>query len=153
MNRGYGTHLIAASRKLLRRLKQLLPIGCHLQPIALCFFALTATASVQAQVTISISPTSVSIPKNTNKQFAATVTGTTNTGVKWYVDGVLGGASGTGTISTSGLYTAPATAGSHTVRITSNADPSKSASSAVTVTDTLVGVSISPTSASVPVST
>src|SRR6266542_2189495 len=144
MNRGYGTHLIAASRKLLRRLKQLLPISCHLQPIALCFFAFTATASVQAQVTISISPTSVSLPTNTTKQFAATVTGTTNTGVKWYVDGVLGGASATGTITTSGLYTAPASTGSHTVTITSNADPTKSASSAVTVT--VVTISISPTS-------
>ena len=99
-------------------------------------------------ITISISPTSVTVAGNATKQFAATVTGTTNTGVKWYVDGVLGGTASTGTITTSGLYTAPSASGAHTVTITSNADPSKSASSAVMVSGVGVGVGISPTSAS-----
>ena len=43
-------------------------------------------------------------------QFTATVTGTTNTAVTWSVNGVAGGNSTVGTISTSGAYTAPATA-------------------------------------------
>jgi glycosyl hydrolase family 39 (putative alpha-L-iduronidase) len=115
-----------------------------------------ATKSASAAVTvagvaISISPTSVSVSVNTTKQFTATVTGTTNTGVQWYVDGVLGGASSTGTITTNGLYTAPATAGSHSVTVTSNADPTQSANAAVTVSD--VAISISPTTASVTVNT
>ena len=42
-------------------------------------------------------------------QFAATVTGTSNSAVVWQVNGVAGGAAATGTISASGLYTAPTT--------------------------------------------
>lgn len=42
-------------------------------------------------------------------QFTATVTGTTNTAVTWEVNGVVGGSAASGTISTAGLYTAPAT--------------------------------------------
>jgi Glycosyl hydrolases family 39 len=118
---------------------------------ALCFVGIIGTASAQAQVVISISPTIASVTENTTKQFTATVTGTTNVGVQWSVDGVTGGASPTGTISTTGVYTAPATAGSHTVTVTSNADSTQSASAAVTVTE--VAVSISPTSASVTANT
>jgi uncharacterized protein (DUF1800 family) len=40
-------------------------------------------------------------------QFSATVTGSTNQAVTWQVNAVTGGSAGTGTISTSGLYTAP----------------------------------------------
>jgi len=40
--------------------------------------------------------------------FTATITGTSNTAVSWTVNGVAGGAAATGTISTSGVYTAPA---------------------------------------------
>ena len=42
-------------------------------------------------------------------QYTATVTGTTNTAVSWLVNGVVGGSSTTGTISTTGLFTPPAT--------------------------------------------
>jgi uncharacterized protein (DUF1800 family) len=42
-------------------------------------------------------------------QFSAVVTGTTNTAVIWQVNGVTGGTAASGTITTSGLYTAPAT--------------------------------------------
>ncbi len=54
------------------------------------------------------------------------------------MDGVVGGNSSVGTVSTSGLYTAPANRGMHTVTATSNALPTYSASAAVTVT-TLMG--------------
>jgi hypothetical protein len=50
------------------------------------------------------------------------------------VDGIAGGNSSVGTVSTTGLYTAPGAAGSHTVKATSVADNTKSASAAVTVT-------------------
>jgi hypothetical protein len=79
-------------------------------------------------------------------QFTATVTGTTNTAVSWSVDAVAGGNSTAGGISTSGLYTAPSQAGTHTVSATSMADPTKSATATVTVT---VGASVSPASISV----
>ncbi len=81
-------------------------------------------------------------------QFTATVKGTTNTAVNWSVDAVTGGNSTTGLITSSGLYTAPSQAGTHTVSATSVADPTKSASATVTVTVT-VTASVSPASVSI----
>jgi hypothetical protein len=63
------------------------------------------------------------------QQFSASVTGTSNTGVTW-------SASGGGTISSTGLYTAGSSAGSYIVTATSVADSSKSAQAKVTVTTT-----------------
>ena len=40
-------------------------------------------------------------------QFSATVTGLSNTSVKWSAGGAVGGNAIAGTISTTGLYTAP----------------------------------------------
>jgi hypothetical protein len=51
------------------------------------------------------------------QQFVATGTG--STGAVWSVDGVVGGGPATGTVTPSGLYTAPANAGTHTVMATS----------------------------------
>ena len=71
------------------------------------------------------------------QQFAAAVAGTTNTTVTWSVNGVVGGNSTVGTISTTGLYTAPAAVPSPdvvTIKATSVADPSKSGSATVTIT-------------------
>src|SRR5205814_897036 len=93
-------------------------------------------------VAVSISPTSASLQTGAPQQFTATVTGSTNTSVTWSATA--------GTISNTGLYTAPATAGSYNITATSAADTTKSASATVTVTapPPLVAVSISPTSAS-----
>jgi hypothetical protein len=55
------------------------------------------------------------------------------------VDGVAGGDASVGTVSGNGLYTPPGTIGSHTVKATSVADASKSASASVGITD-LAGV-------------
>jgi 6-phosphogluconolactonase (cycloisomerase 2 family) len=73
------------------------------------------------------------------QQFTDTVTGSSDTSVTWSVDGVAGGNSTVGTISSSGFYTAPGTAGIHTVTVTSIADSTKSASATVTVTSTTSG--------------
>jgi hypothetical protein len=115
----------------------------------------TKTASAQVtvtatsgSVTVSVSPQSASVSAGATAQFTATVSGTTNTAVTWSVDNVNGGNSGAGTISASGLYTAPAQAGSHTVRATSSQDSTKSASSTVTVS-TAVSPTVSPASATV----
>src|SRR5262249_2993480 len=60
-----------------------------------------ATTGGGGTVQISISPTSVTVNEGGVQQFTATVTGTSNTNVKWSVT------SGTGTVSPSGLFTAP----------------------------------------------
>src|SRR5207248_474390 len=105
-------------------------------------------------VAISISPTASSLQAGQSQQFKATVTGTTNTSVNWLVDGVIGGSSTSGIVSSTGLYTAPTTVTSNqTVIVTaiSAADPNQSASASVTVAplSSQVSVSISPTSVNV----
>src|SRR5436305_1076821 len=87
-------------------------------------------------VNVTISPTSATVATGGTQQFTATVN-TSNTAVTWQVNGVTGGNATVGTISSSGLYTAPATVQSTTtvtVTAVSQADPTKSASAQVTIT-------------------
>jgi len=75
---------------------------------------------------VTMSPSSTSVNVDSTVQFTATVLGTvTNKSVTW--------SAALGNINALGVYTAPAKAGSDIVTATSVADPSKSASSAVTV--------------------
>ena len=108
--------------------------------------------AIVAPVSVSVSPTSASVPVAQTQQFSATVSGTSNTGVSWTVNGVAGGDSTMGTVSTSGLYTAPKTVPSSTVMVAavSAADTAKSGKAPVTVVPA-VSVSISPITASIQV--
>jgi arylsulfate sulfotransferase len=56
---------------------------------------------------VTISPTYVALAPGQTFQFTATVTGGGQ--VQWFVNGATGGSSSTGTVSASGLFTAPAT--------------------------------------------
>jgi hypothetical protein len=69
------------------------------------------------------------------QQFTASVSGTTNTGVVWSVNGVPGGSASTGTITTQGLYSAPAcpSAASVTIAAQSSYDSSVSSSTGATL--------------------
>jgi hypothetical protein len=103
--------------------------------IAMIGLSGTGTAAPQA-VLVAVTPTTVSTTAGTNQQFAASVAGTSNTAVTWTASGT--GCTGTtcGTISSNGLYTAPATVPSPaivTITATSVSDTSKSASAAVTI--------------------
>ncbi|MBI3181147.1 MAG: hypothetical protein HYZ28_03285 [Myxococcales bacterium] len=95
-----------------------------------------ATDSVQVQ----LSPIQVTLSAGASQQFSAAVTGSANTAVTWSVEE---GASG-GAISSTGLYTAPANAGTFHVVAKSQADPSRSARATVTVTASQVSISVSP---------
>jgi hypothetical protein len=77
-------------------------------------------------VRVSISPTSAAMVWGETKQFTATVTGSSNTAVTWSTTG--------GSVSSSGLYTAPFSSGTYKVRATSQADPNRFAEATVTVT-------------------
>jgi Glycosyl hydrolases family 39 len=96
-------------------------------------------------VAVSISPTSATLKTGGTQQFTGSASGN-NPAVTWSVDGIAGGNSGVGTISTAGLYTAPATPGTHTVFATSVADPTQKASAIVTVQSAII-VSIAPATA------
>jgi hypothetical protein len=97
--------------------------------------SIAVTNTVSTPVTISISPLSVNVTVSKTFQFTATVANTTDKRVTWKVNGVIGGSASTGTISTTGLYKAPATVPSTSVRIfvTSVADPTKIALASVGV--------------------
>ena len=100
-------------------------------------------------VTVTMTPSkSQTLSIDTSLQFKATVTGTSNTAVTWSAGNLVGGNVIVGTITTSGLYTAPALMPFPdliTITATSVADPSQSASVGVTVTPRFgVTVTLSP---------
>jgi uncharacterized protein (DUF1800 family) len=60
------------------------------------------------QIVVKITPSGAQLRPGETVQFKATVTGTSNPAVVWMVNGATGGTAYLGTISTNGLYTAPA---------------------------------------------
>src|SRR5208282_2421886 len=56
---------------------------------------------------VTVSPATANVQEGATLQFTATVTNISNPAVNWTVSGVAGGNSTVGTISSSGLYTAP----------------------------------------------
>jgi hypothetical protein len=96
----------------------------------------TSTPHPPQSVTVAVSSTSSSVLLGKTLQFTATVTGTSDTAVTWSVNNITGGNSTVGTITNAGLYTAPTdlpNPASISVQATSQADPTKSASSAVNI--------------------
>jgi uncharacterized protein (DUF1800 family)/plastocyanin len=88
------------------------------------------------QIVVKITPASAQVHPGQTVQFKATVTGTTNQNVMWQVNSTAGGNATVGTISSSGLYTAPAVLpkSSVTVNAVSAADShTSSAASAITL--------------------
>ena len=116
--------------------------GLYTPPSKAGSHTITATSSTDSSLTASTSvsvfiftltyPSSTVAPSGT-EQFTATITGIANTAVTWSVDGVASGNSTAGTISATGLYTAPGTLGQHTITASSSADPTATASAAITV--------------------
>jgi hypothetical protein len=87
-------------------------------------------------VSITISPTAVTVRVNRTQQFTATVQNSSNTSVIWKVNGTTGGGPAVGTISSSGVYRAPNSVPSPavvTVSATAAADQTKTANASVTI--------------------
>jgi uncharacterized protein (DUF1800 family) len=113
--------------------------GCTLAAsLSLLWMAGCSSGSVSGstgttpQISVSVAGAS-STRLSATTQFTATVTGTTNTAVAWQVNGVTGGSATNGTISTSGLYTAPATMpGSTSVTVSAISVASPTATGALT---------------------
>lgn len=103
-------------------------------------------------VSLTVAPTSVSLLTCQTQQFTATVTNSTNQFVDWQVNGLVGGNSTTGTISKTGLYTAPASVPTPSrVGITadSQADPTKTATALVTLNAPLTAPAVLPLSSGI----
>ncbi len=102
----------------------------------------TAFASKQVTITpppavvVSIAPRDRTVATGATLQFTATVQNTSDLAVQWQVNGVTGGNSTVGTISTTGLFTAPIAIPSpaqETITAISHADPARSDSTSVTI--------------------
>jgi len=130
-------------------------------PLLLCLAAIAACTASPAPssatgptgpagntIVLTLSPVSASTSTGGSISFTASVTGTVDTGVGWSVQEGLTG----GTVSASGVYQAPAAAGTYHVVATSHADASKFQVAAVVVTaptGTGVTVTVSPSSAAI----
>jgi len=104
----------------------------------------TATVTVTDSIVVGLSPSTKSLALGGTQVFTATISGTTNTALDWYVNGVKNGSAAEGTLSACTTaapltckYTAPAAAvpspNPAVIKVASVADPSKSATSSVTV--------------------
>lgn len=71
---------------------------------------------------------------STSLQLYCGVSNHVDTSVTWHVDGIENGSSSVGAISSSGLYSAPTTIGSHTIQAVSNEDPTLTDSITIAVT-------------------
>jgi parallel beta-helix repeat protein len=103
----------------------------------------TATTPPQS-VAVSVTSSGSTVLLGSTLQFTAKVSGTANTAVSWSVNGVSGGNSMIGTISSAGLYTAPQdlpNPATVTIQATSQADGAASASAVLGI-DSDISVSV-----------
>ncbi|HEX6501936.1 MAG TPA: hypothetical protein VF011_01725 [Terriglobales bacterium] len=110
----------------------------------------SAAVNVTSSASVTISPSTASVPLGGTQQFTAAVAGVSNHTVRWAVNGKSGGDAVVGTIDANGLYTAPASIPNPptvTVTAISQADWRQTASAKVSIAS--VAIAITPTSASV----
>jgi hypothetical protein len=101
------------------------------------------TTQLSAQVSVSISPSLATMATLATQSFTATVSGSSNTAVTWQVNGISGGNSTAGLVSTTvlgttneAIFLAPSTVpspASVSVTAISQADSTKSATATVTI--------------------
>ena len=91
--------------------------------------SVTVTVVRQASRVLTISPTTAALDTNATQQFTASYDVSENSDVVWSVE------SGSGTVTTAGLYTSPSTATTAVIRVTLAADASIYNEATVAVTD------------------
>ncbi len=75
--------------------------------VALAIFLAVSCGGSSNPRSVTVVPMSATLNPGGIQQFTANVQGTSNSAVTWSVNGVAGGNSSDGTVSTAGLYTAP----------------------------------------------
>lgn len=113
-------------------------IGAHTVGVTVNSTVATSSASITV-FSLSVSPAGVVVGAGSTQQYSANVQGLSSPTLAWAVDGVAGGNSSVGTISATGLYTAPSSLGTHTVAVSASVDPAVTATTALTVTDVAPG--------------
>ena len=94
--------------------------------------------------TVTVSPATANVQEGSQQQFTATVSNTNDTTVTWQVNGITGGNATVGTITSAGLYTAPAaipSPASVTITAFISDVPSISGTAIVTITSVQFGPS------------
>jgi hypothetical protein len=89
--------------------------------------SLTVPVTQSGTIIVTSTPRTATVRLRQTLQITATVANTTNKQMKWYVNSVLGGNATVGTITQTGLYTAPAALVGYRISIAavSAADPAK----------------------------
>jgi len=113
-------------------------IGSHTVAANLSNLAENASATI-AVFRLSVSAGATLVAPGARPQFTATIQGLSNTSVDWSVDGLVGGSSSVGTITSTGLYTAPSATGGHTISADSIAYPSSAVRISLTVVNSSPG--------------
>jgi len=97
----------------------ILLVGIFLAATVMNFGCGTSSpTATSVPITLNVSPSSAVILPGQTVQFSATENGASLSKPTWQVNKVTGGNSSVGTISSSGLYTAPANSGTTSVQIT-----------------------------------
>ncbi len=116
------------------------PSGVFVTSAGKLFIADTDNSRIRelapAPFTVTVAPSTATVVVNALQQYTATVTGNPNTSVNWFVNQVAGGNSTVGTISTTGLFTAPAVVPSSptvTISAVSQVDNTTSGSAQATI--------------------
>jgi hypothetical protein len=133
--------IVAAAGAPLKALDESFPVAVTNGTITVQFITGTSNwpkvSAIEIQgggsVGVQISPTTVNLTASQTQQFTPTVTGTTNTNVTWSLSPAVG------TVSSSGLYTAPSSITSNqavSVIATSVADTTKTATATVNLQTT-----------------
>jgi len=120
---------------------------CHVVATSKADATKSASAAVSVgtpAVTVAVSPSSAAVDGCGTVALSATVTGSSNAAVTWSVQE---GASG-GSITPAGVYTAPSTNGVYHAVATSQANGAASATAALTVTNKVLSVALSPSTVS-----
>ena len=150
------------------------PVAIHATASSVTSGATTesATATITSNVAVVVSPPTATVATGQRMAFTASVANTSDTTVTWSVNGIANGNASVGQVCVSGTnpcvapagpasgsidYLAPAVVpspNSVSLVATSHADPSRTGTSAITISEAsgTVGVTISPTYAFVPAS-
>ena len=123
------------------RLPEMRPISIAfaLAAAMLCIVSRTPAAKaaqpVAAEVQVSVHPRAVAVRISLTVQFQAAVKGIGDKSVEWSVNGIAGGNASAGSISPTGLYSAPATSGKHLITASSMAHHRAASTVVAFVTD------------------
>lgn len=111
----------------------------ELAATALHRYRMTVNPSTSGNaVTVQISPSNPTIPAGAKIQFAASVSNTSNTAVTW--------SASAGTISSSGLFTAPSTSSAQPITVMASSAAQSTAKASTEVTITTAPITTPPTS-------